>query len=116
MPVVMLRLRIFVRGAAIISALSLKNFALRPSSLEALSIASADNCFCTKTADMVGILKVVSDASLVLMYEFSFSLEYTDSQDAFLYFSKIETKQKSLKESAICPGSKIGSLLASIIT
>ena len=44
-PVVMLKLRIFVSGAVITFVLSFKNLALIPSSPVALSISSDCSCF-----------------------------------------------------------------------
>ena len=46
-PVLMLKLKIFVKGAAITSALSLKNLALRPSSPVSFDMSRDYSCFLT---------------------------------------------------------------------
>ena len=99
-PVVMLKLRIFVSGVVITCVLSFKNLALRPSSPVALSISSDCSCFCTRSIDIKGNTNAVSGVTLLSVSVFSFSLEQFDSPVSVLYFSKTEMK-KSLNESAV---------------
>ena len=53
MPVLILKLKIFVKGAAISSALSLKNLALRPSGPVALVTFRDWSCFLTNASLIV---------------------------------------------------------------
>ena len=65
-PVVMLRFRIFVMGAAIIGALILKNLALRPSSPVAFERSGDSNWPCTNVRETGGITNFTSGDKLVV--------------------------------------------------